>query len=73
MSGRNTHTRSCLVEKKKENDISIEDFALIKVLGKGSFGKVVLVEIKQKLSLNNDNNLFDEVLDFKFKGNDWKW
>ncbi len=32
---------------KKEKKISIEDFALQKVLGKGSFGKVMLVQHKK--------------------------
>ena len=39
---------SALIPKgaEKEKDITVEDFDLLKVLGKGSFGKVMLVRKK---------------------------
>ncbi len=41
--------------KKKAKAVSIHDFTLIKILGKGSFGKVVLVE---RHSSSNKKKLF---------------
>lgn len=35
------------IERSTEKKISMEDFKLLKVLGKGSFGKVMLVEHRQ--------------------------
>jgi hypothetical protein len=39
------------LKNKEEKKVSIEDFRLLKVLGKGSFGKVMLVQYKPKSKL----------------------
>ncbi len=38
---------SVLVHSRKSNDVKLEDFKLITVLGRGTFGKVYLAELKQ--------------------------
>jgi len=39
-------TKTLFSKKKQEKDITIDDFNLLKVLGRGAFGKVMLVEHK---------------------------
>lgn len=39
--------KSVLVASRKQNDVKLEDFKLITVLGRGTFGKVYLAELKQ--------------------------
>ena len=38
---------SVLVHSRKSSDVKLEDFKLITVLGRGTFGKVYLAELKQ--------------------------
>jgi serine/threonine protein kinase len=39
--------QSILVASRKEQNVKLEDFKLVVVLGRGTFGKVYLAELKQ--------------------------
>jgi serum/glucocorticoid-regulated kinase 2 len=45
-TGASSRTRTKTLYSKKGHDVTLEDFKLIKVLGRGAFGKVMLVEKK---------------------------
>lgn len=38
---------SVLVASRKKSEVKLEDFKLVTVLGRGTFGKVYLAELKQ--------------------------
>jgi serine/threonine protein kinase len=42
---------SILVHSRKQTDVKLEDFKLKVVLGRGTFGKVYLAELKQTKTL----------------------
>jgi serine/threonine protein kinase len=39
--------QSILVASRKEQNVKLEDFKIVVVLGRGTFGKVYLAELKQ--------------------------
>lgn len=39
--------KSVLIASRKKEDVKLEDFKLITVLGRGTFGKVYLAELRQ--------------------------
>ena len=49
MDSRDTRSRSTSsADQQKKSKLSVEDFNLLKVIGKGAFGKVILVRKKEE-------------------------
>lgn len=53
---------SILVASRKTLDVKLEDFKLIVVLGRGTFGKVYLAELKQNKQLYAIKSIRKDVL-----------
>ena len=53
---------SILVASRKTLDVKLEDFKLIVVLGRGTFGKVYLAELKQNKHLYAIKSIRKDVL-----------
>lgn len=53
---------SVLVASRKSMDVKLEDFKLITVLGRGTFGKVYLAELKQNGAMYAIKSIRKDVL-----------
>ncbi len=53
---------SVLVHTRKDNTVKLEDFRLVTVLGRGTFGKVYLGELKQNKQLYAIKSIRKDVL-----------
>ena len=53
---------SILVASRKEMDVKLEDFKLLIVLGRGTFGKVYLAELRQNKLLYAIKSIRKDVL-----------
>lgn len=53
---------SILVASRKEQNVKLEDFKLVVVLGRGTFGKVYLAELKQNQQLYAIKSIRKDVL-----------
>jgi len=51
-----------LVHARKDTSVKLEDFALVMVLGRGTFGKVYLGELKQNKQLYAIKSIRKDVL-----------
>ena len=54
--------QSILVASRKEQNVKLEDFKLVVVLGRGTFGKVYLAELKQNQILYAIKSIRKDVL-----------
>ena len=54
--------QSILVASRKEQNVKLEDFKLVVVLGRGTFGKVYLAELKQNQQLYAIKSIRKDVL-----------
>jgi|LauGreDrversion4_2_1035121.scaffolds.fasta_scaffold407817_1 serine/threonine protein kinase len=54
--------QSILVASRKEHNVKLEDFKLVVVLGRGTFGKVYLAELKQNQQLYAIKSIRKDVL-----------
>lgn len=53
---------SVLVATRKESNVKLEDFKLITVLGRGTFGKVYLAELRTNTQLYAIKSIRKDVL-----------
>jgi serine/threonine protein kinase len=53
---------SVLVASRKEANVKLEDFKLVTVLGRGTFGKVYLAELKTNTQLYAIKSIRKDVL-----------
>lgn len=53
---------SILMASRKEKDVKLEDFKLVVVLGRGTFGKVYLSELRQNKQLYAIKSIRKDVL-----------
>lgn len=53
---------SVLVATRKESNVKLEDFKLVIVLGRGTFGKVYLAELKTNSQLYAIKSIRKDVL-----------
>ena len=53
---------SILMASRKEKDVKLEDFKLVIVLGRGTFGKVYLAELRQNKQLYAIKSIRKDVL-----------
>lgn len=53
---------SVLVASRKSNDVKLEDFKLITVLGRGTFGKVYLADLRLNNQLYAIKSIRKDVL-----------
>lgn len=53
---------SVLMASRKEKDVKLEDFKLVIVLGRGTFGKVYLAELRQNKQLYAIKGIRKDVL-----------
>jgi serum/glucocorticoid-regulated kinase 2 len=54
--------KSVLIASRKKEDVKLEDFKLITVLGRGTFGKVYLAELRQDKQLYAIKSIRKDVL-----------
>ena len=54
--------KSVLIASRKKEDVTLEDFKLITVLGRGTFGKVYLAELRQDKQLYAIKSIRKDVL-----------
>lgn len=54
--------KSVLIASRKQEEVKLEDFKLITVLGRGTFGKVYLAELRQNKQLYAIKSIRKDVL-----------
>ena len=54
--------KSVLIASRKKEEVKLEDFKLITVLGRGTFGKVYLAELRQNKQLYAIKSIRKDVL-----------